>query len=163
MLVEPAPLLIRELAHEWCVGTMGPFIEMDPLLRATGADLHRIDRSGGLREVVGPPEFTAPEITLHLSVGARYRLRRPPPDGELFHVAGQFLEIHPRRPAYTFGWEAPDPGDRQQSSGCASARHSADTDLPVSGSWEAYESVRTSAALGVTSAAIMLRTSARQH
>jgi uncharacterized protein YndB with AHSA1/START domain len=37
-----------------------------------------------------------------------------PPDGELFHLTGQFLEIDPpSRLAYTFRWEEPHPDDRE--------------------------------------------------
>jgi uncharacterized protein YndB with AHSA1/START domain len=37
-----------------------------------------------------------------------------PPDGDLFCLAGEFLEIEsPRRLVYTFRWEEPDPDDRE--------------------------------------------------
>jgi uncharacterized protein YndB with AHSA1/START domain len=37
-----------------------------------------------------------------------------PPDGDLFYLAGEFLEIDsPRRLVYTFCWEEPDPDDRE--------------------------------------------------
>jgi uncharacterized protein YndB with AHSA1/START domain len=36
-----------------------------------------------------------------------------PPDGDLFHLSGEYLEIHPpSRLVYTFRWEEPDPDDR---------------------------------------------------
>jgi uncharacterized protein YndB with AHSA1/START domain len=36
-----------------------------------------------------------------------------PPDGDLFHLSGEFLEIDPpSRLVYTFRWEEPDPHDR---------------------------------------------------
>jgi uncharacterized protein YndB with AHSA1/START domain len=60
----------------------------------------------------GPSGFTTPEIWLELKVGGRYRLGMQPPDGELFHLVGEFLEIDaPARLAYTFRWEDPDPDD----------------------------------------------------
>lgn len=60
----------------------------------------------------GPSGFTTPEIWIDLKVGGGYRLGMQPPDGELFHLVGEFLEIDaPTRLAYTFRWEDPDPDD----------------------------------------------------
>lgn len=62
----------------------------------------------------GPSGFTTPETDVQLTVGGGYRLLMQPPDGEPFHLAGEFLEIDPpRRLAYTFRWEEPDPDDRE--------------------------------------------------
>ena len=62
----------------------------------------------------GPDGFTTPEIDLDLRVGGRYRFAMQPPDGDPFYLAGEFLEIDsPRRLAYTFYWEEPDPDDRE--------------------------------------------------
>ena len=62
----------------------------------------------------GPFGFTTPEIELDLRVGGRFRLGMQPPEGELFHLSGEFLEIEPpSRLAYTFRWEEPDPDDRE--------------------------------------------------
>ena len=37
-----------------------------------------------------------------------------PPDGDLFHLTGEFREVDPpARLAYTFRWEEPDPDDRE--------------------------------------------------
>jgi uncharacterized protein YndB with AHSA1/START domain len=61
----------------------------------------------------GPSGFATPEIELHLEVGGRYRFGMQPPDGDLFHLAGEFLEIDPpRRLAYSFRWEEPTPDDQ---------------------------------------------------
>lgn len=61
----------------------------------------------------GPSGFTTPQIELDLRVGGRYRFSMQPPEGELFHLAGEFLEIEPpSRLAYSFRWEEPDPDDR---------------------------------------------------
>ncbi|TQM61872.1 SRPBCC family protein [Humibacillus xanthopallidus] len=60
----------------------------------------------------GPSGFTTPVIWIDLKVGGGYRLGMQPPDGELFHLVGEFLEIDaPTRLAYTFRWEDPDPDD----------------------------------------------------
>jgi uncharacterized protein YndB with AHSA1/START domain len=62
----------------------------------------------------GPHGFTTPEVELELSVGGGYRLSMKPPDGEVFHLAGEFLEIdRPHRLVYTFRWEEPTPDDRE--------------------------------------------------
>jgi uncharacterized protein YndB with AHSA1/START domain len=62
----------------------------------------------------GPHGFTTPEIELDLTVGGGYRFTMQPPDGEPFHLSGQFREIDPpNRLAYTFHWEEPDPDDRE--------------------------------------------------
>jgi uncharacterized protein YndB with AHSA1/START domain len=62
----------------------------------------------------GPAGFTTPAVELDLRVGGRFRFSMQPPEGELFHLAGEYLEIDPpRRLAYTFRWEEPDPDDRE--------------------------------------------------
>ena len=62
----------------------------------------------------GPQGFTTPEVALDLTVGGAYRFTMQPPDGDAFHLAGEFLEIDaPRRLVYTFRWEEPDPDDRE--------------------------------------------------
>jgi uncharacterized protein YndB with AHSA1/START domain len=60
----------------------------------------------------GPHGFTTPSIDLDLEVGGRYRFAMQPPDGEPFHLQGEFREIEvPHRLAYTFRWEEPDTDD----------------------------------------------------
>ena len=62
----------------------------------------------------GPHGFTSPEVALDLEVGGGYRFAMQPPDGDLFHLTGEFLEIvAPGRLAYTFRWEEPAPDDRE--------------------------------------------------
>jgi uncharacterized protein YndB with AHSA1/START domain len=62
----------------------------------------------------GPSGFTTPEVQLDLQVGGRYRFGMQPPDADLFHLTGEFIEIDPsRRLAYTFRWEEPDPDDQE--------------------------------------------------
>jgi uncharacterized protein YndB with AHSA1/START domain len=61
----------------------------------------------------GPAGFTTPEIALDLTVGGAYRFGMQPPEGDLFHLVGEFLEIEPpSRLVYTFRWEEPDPDDQ---------------------------------------------------
>jgi uncharacterized protein YndB with AHSA1/START domain len=62
----------------------------------------------------GPRGFTAPNVEIDLRVGGRYRIAMQPPDGELFYLSGEFLEVDaPVRLAYTFRWEDPDPDDQE--------------------------------------------------
>jgi uncharacterized protein YndB with AHSA1/START domain len=62
----------------------------------------------------GPSGFTAPEVEMDPRVGGSYRLGMQPPDGELFHLAGEFLEVRPPTSlAYSFRWEEPDPDDQE--------------------------------------------------
>lgn len=67
-----------------------------------------------LAEWWGPHGFTTPEIKLDLRVGGRYRFTMQPPDGDAFHLSGDFLEIRPPgRLSFTFRWDEPDPDDRE--------------------------------------------------
>jgi len=60
----------------------------------------------------GPRGFTTASIDSDPSVGGRYRIAMQPPDAELFHLEGEFLELEPPRLiSYTFRWEEPDPDD----------------------------------------------------
>ena len=67
-----------------------------------------------LAEWWGPAGFTSPSIELDARIGGRYRIAMQPPEGELFHLRGEFLEVDPpRRLVYTFEWEEPDPDDQE--------------------------------------------------
>ena len=60
----------------------------------------------------GPDGFSTPEIELDPRPGGRYRFGMHPPEGELFHLEGEFTEFDPPQVvAYTFRWEDPDPDD----------------------------------------------------
>jgi uncharacterized protein YndB with AHSA1/START domain len=67
-----------------------------------------------LAEWWGPQGFTTRRIELDLRVGGRYRIAMQPPDGEPFHLSGEFRAIDPPTLLeYTFVWEPPDPDDRE--------------------------------------------------
>jgi uncharacterized protein YndB with AHSA1/START domain len=69
---------------------------------------------GRLAEWWGPAGFTVPSVEWALRPGGRYRIAMQPPDGILFHLTGEFVEIEPPfRLAFTFVWEPPDPDDRE--------------------------------------------------
>lgn len=62
----------------------------------------------------GPHGFIIPAADVNLVVGGRYRFRMTPPDGEPFHLSGEYLEIDPPwRLVYTFNWEEPTPDDAE--------------------------------------------------
>jgi uncharacterized protein YndB with AHSA1/START domain len=62
----------------------------------------------------GPHGFTAPSVEFDPRVGDGYRIAMQPPDGDLFHLLGEFLEVDPPIClAYTFRWDPPDPDDRE--------------------------------------------------
>ena len=62
----------------------------------------------------GPAGFTAPSLDFDVREGGRYRITMQPPDGEAFHLRGEFREVDPpRRLVYTFEWEEPDTDDRE--------------------------------------------------
>ena len=62
----------------------------------------------------GPQLFTTPAIELDLRVGGGYRFTMQPPEGDRFHLSGEFVEISPpSRLAYTFRWDEPTPDDRE--------------------------------------------------
>jgi uncharacterized protein YndB with AHSA1/START domain len=60
----------------------------------------------------GPEGFTVPSLEYDPRVGERYRIEMQPPEGDPFHLSGEFREVdRPARLAYTFRWEPPDPDD----------------------------------------------------
>jgi uncharacterized protein YndB with AHSA1/START domain len=62
----------------------------------------------------GPRGFTTPQAEVDLTLGGGYRLTMKPPDGDPFHLSGEFLEINqPSRLVYTFRWDEPAPDDRE--------------------------------------------------
>jgi uncharacterized protein YndB with AHSA1/START domain len=60
----------------------------------------------------GPEGFEIPNVEFDPRVGGRYRITMQPPQGDAFHLTGEFREVDPpARLAYTFVWEEPDPDD----------------------------------------------------
>ena len=72
----------------------------------------------------GPEGFTCPEVTLDVRVGGAYRIAMQPPEGELFHLVGEYVEVSPpSHLAYTFAGNRPTPTTERQwpASRCAKA------------------------------------------
>src|SRR5215218_4725495 len=60
----------------------------------------------------GPQGFTVPRLEYEPREGQSYRIEMQPPEGDAFHLLGEFREVDPpARLAYTFRWEPPDPDD----------------------------------------------------
>lgn len=60
----------------------------------------------------GPQGFSIPSLRFEPRVGEGYRIEMQPPEGDAFHVAGEFRAVDPpERLAFTFRWEPPDPDD----------------------------------------------------
>jgi uncharacterized protein YndB with AHSA1/START domain len=62
----------------------------------------------------GPRGFSVPSVDFDPQVGGSYRIAMQPPEGDLFHLHGEFREVEPpSRLAYTFMWDPPHPDDRE--------------------------------------------------
>src|SRR5215210_1598051 len=60
----------------------------------------------------GPHGFTIGSVNFHPRVGAPYRIKMQPPEGEPFYVSGAFRVVDPpTHLVYSFVWEPPDPDD----------------------------------------------------
>jgi uncharacterized protein YndB with AHSA1/START domain len=90
-------------------------LNIERVLAAPRADVYRaLTEPEQLARWWGPAGFGAPSIEFEPRVGGDYRIAMQPPDGELFHLVGEFREVQPPvRVAYTFRWLPPDPDDRE--------------------------------------------------
>src|SRR5690242_3407586 len=60
----------------------------------------------------GPAGFSIPSLDFEPRRGGSYRIEMRPPEGDAFHLRGEFREVDPpARFAFTFAWEDPDPDD----------------------------------------------------
>jgi uncharacterized protein YndB with AHSA1/START domain len=66
----------------------------------------------------GPQGFTVRVLSFPARGGERYRIEMRPPEGDPFHLSGEFHEVDsPERLAFTFRWEPPDPDDIEERLG----------------------------------------------
>ncbi len=95
--------------------TGGLVLDLECTLDAPPEEVFRmLTESAELVKWWGPRGFTIPAADVSLTEGGQYRFRMAPPDGEPFHLSGEFLEIDPPwRLVYTFLWEEPTPDDRE--------------------------------------------------
>ncbi|SOR82709.1 MULTISPECIES: SRPBCC family protein [Streptomyces] len=62
----------------------------------------------------GPDGFSTPSVEIDLRPGGAYRIAMQPPEGELFYLVGEYIDVDPPVGlSYTFRWEEPDPDDRE--------------------------------------------------
>jgi uncharacterized protein YndB with AHSA1/START domain len=67
---------------------------------------------GELAKWWGPEGFSVPSLSFAARAGESYRIEMQPPDGDPFHLTGEFGTVEPPvRLDYTFVWEDPDPDD----------------------------------------------------
>jgi uncharacterized protein YndB with AHSA1/START domain len=90
-------------------------LRLERSLRAPrGAVYRALTVPGELGKWWGPRGFTAPSIEFDPRDGHGYRIAMQPPDGELFHLSGEFSEVEaPALLAFTFRWDPPHPDDRE--------------------------------------------------
>jgi uncharacterized protein YndB with AHSA1/START domain len=96
-------------------GSGGLTLHLGKVLRASPEEVFDacIDPAK-LAEWWGPAGFTSPSLDLDVREGGRYRITMQPPEGQAFHLRGEFREIdRPRRLVYTFVWEEPVPDDQE--------------------------------------------------
>jgi uncharacterized protein YndB with AHSA1/START domain len=91
------------------------WLRMTRVLPASRDDLWRaMTEPDVLARWWGPKGFTVPEIEFEPRTGQSFRITMRPPEGDPFHLDGEFREIErPSRLAYTFRWDPPDPDDRE--------------------------------------------------
>ena len=60
----------------------------------------------------GPEGYAVANLEFEPRVGESYRIQMQPPEGDSFHLTGEFREVDPpKRLAFTFVWEPADPDD----------------------------------------------------
>jgi uncharacterized protein YndB with AHSA1/START domain len=91
----------------------GLTLELGRVLPAARAVVFEAFRDpSGLAAWWGPQGFTVASLQYQPRIGERYRIEMQPPEGEPFHLTGEFREVDPpSRLAFTFVWEDPDPDD----------------------------------------------------
>ncbi|HET6355503.1 SRPBCC domain-containing protein [Streptomyces sp.] len=92
-----------------------PTLHMQRIVRAPRAAVFRaLTQPQELAKWFGPDGFAIPRVESDLRTGGGYRIAMQPPEGDLFHLTGQFLDVDPpAHLSYTFRWEPPTPDDRE--------------------------------------------------
>jgi uncharacterized protein YndB with AHSA1/START domain len=116
-LADAHPDLVGEVSREDIVAAAsdGLMLRLERVLPAPRAVVYAaLTDQAQIAKWWGPQGFTAPSVEFDPRVGASYRIAMQPPDGDRFHLSGEFREVDPpARLAYTFRWDPPDPDDRE--------------------------------------------------
>ncbi len=109
----------------------GQWLHVTRLLQAKRAEVWgAITDSAELARWWGPQGFTIPSVEFEARAGASYRIAMQPPDGELFHLHGEVMEVEPpARLAFTFVWEPATPDDRETLATLSLTEHADQTEV----------------------------------
>lgn len=107
---EQRPSLVAVAGGSGALGG-GLTLHMQRVLGAPRAAVFRaLSEPQELVKWFGPAGFSIPGAESDLRAGGRYRIAMQPAEGDLFYLAGEFLEVDPpEQLSYTFCWEDPDP------------------------------------------------------
>jgi uncharacterized protein YndB with AHSA1/START domain len=88
-------------------------LEIKRVLPAARADVFAaFSTADQLAEWWGPEGFSVASLEFSPRVGDGYRIEMQPPEGDPFHLTGEFREVDPPgRLVFTFVYESPDPDD----------------------------------------------------
>jgi uncharacterized protein YndB with AHSA1/START domain len=88
-------------------------LRLERVLPAAPATVYRAFTDPGvLAAWWGPQGFEIPKLEFSARAGETYRIEMLPPDGDPFHLVGEFREVRQaERLVFTFVWEEPDPDD----------------------------------------------------
>jgi len=88
-------------------------LEFKRVLPAAPSEVYRLfSDSDELAKWWGPAGFSVPSLDFIPAVGSSYRIEMQPPEGDAFHLTGEFREVEPpTRLSFTFAWDPPDPDD----------------------------------------------------
>jgi uncharacterized protein YndB with AHSA1/START domain len=91
----------------------------------------------------GPEGFACPNVEWDPQAGNPYRIAMQPPEGELFHLVGEFREVTPpRRLVFSFVWEPPAPDDRETTAALSLEERGEGTEVQLHQGWFATEERR---------------------
>ncbi|MGW2620509.1 SRPBCC family protein [Streptomyces sp. NPDC001500] len=98
-----------------CRAYDGPVLHLRRVLPAAPRAVFRaLTDPAELARWWGPDGFTIPDARGDPEPGGTYRITMRPPEGPVFHLAGEYLAVDPPRLLRcTFRWEEPDPEDRE--------------------------------------------------
>ena len=88
-------------------------LEIKRVLPAARADVFAaFSTADQLAQWWGPEGFSVASLEFNPRVGDGYRIEMQPPEGDPFHLTGEFREVDPpARLVFTFVYESPDPDD----------------------------------------------------